>query len=422
MKSQTKLPHHGFKSAIKGLFIRHDVVGSSVRMAKSFSALVILSALLVSPTAAQKTDEPPTGFLFNATTQLQYDDNVYRTQSDEQTDAIALLKPELSWNGVWSASRLAVNYLGDFGRYQNESDLDYNENTIGAYLLLDHSTKLRSAFSLSHERKVDKPGTTDALSFQGEKPDKWHNSEVGVTVDYGNPGSQGQLVLDTLYSERRYTNNDQEFRDYDGTGGTLTFYYRVTSATRLLLEADYVDYDFTEEDALGGDQSGDDAQLFAGVTWEATGKTTGVFKIGYRSRSYDDNSFSEQAGLALFLDAAWRPDIHTTFTVGAGQDNQNSGQRGAGGSVRAYGYVAAVREMTDLTRLKLDLRFTNDEFEDFANRNDNRWDAGVGLEYGLLNWLDVGVSYRFQNRESSVDIFDFRGNTVMLTASTRFPQ
>ncbi|WP_279246135.1 outer membrane beta-barrel protein [Candidatus Litorirhabdus singularis] len=400
----------------------HDVVGSSVRIATTFIALVILAALLALPAAAQKAEEPLTGFLFNATTELHYEDNVYRTRSDEQNDAIAVLKPELSWNEVWSASRLAVNYLGDFGRYHAESDLDYNNNSINAYLMLEHSTKLRSAFTLGHERKVDKPGTTDALSVQGERPDKWNNSEVGVTVDYGTAGSQGQLVLDTLYSERRYTNNDQEFRDYDGAGAMLTFYYRVTSATRLLLEADYIDYDFTEEDALGGDQSGDDAKLLAGLTWDVTAKTTGVFKIGYRSRNYDDARFSEQQGLALFLDASWRPDIHTTVIFGAGKDNQNSGQRGAGGSVRAYGYVAAIRDITDLTRFKVDFKFTNDEFENFANRKDKRWDAGVGLEYSLLNWLDVGVAYRVQNRESNVDIFDFRSNAIMLTATTRFPQ
>jgi hypothetical protein len=384
------------------------------------ASLVVAAALAALPVATLAADEPVPGFLFNATTELRYDDNVYRTESNEQSDGIAVFKPELAWVAPWAASQFVLGYQGDFGRYFNESDLNYNDNAVVAYLRLNHSAKLRTDYNLGYKRQTDKPGSTDDLFLEGEKPVKWRNSRAGLRLDYGSTGSQGQLALQARYNEQRYASSDEEYRDYDGTGGTLTFYYRVAPKTRVLLEADYIDYGYIEDDIFGIDQSGDNAQLLAGVTWEATGKTTGVFKIGYRNRTYNDDRFDKQSGLALFLDGIWRPNTYTTVTFGAAQDNQNSGQRGTGGSVRAYGYIAVVRDITELTRLKVDVRYTNEDFDDFLNRDDDRWDTSLGLEYSLVDWLDVGLAYRSQDRDSNVDIFDFTSNIIVLTASTRF--
>ena len=384
------------------------------------ASLVVATALAALPAATLAADEPVPGFLFNATTELRYDDNVYRSESNEQSDGIAVFKPELAWVAPWAASQFVLGYQGDFGRYFNESDLDYNDNALGAFLLLNHSARLRTSYKLGYKRQTDKPGSTDDLFVEGAKPVKWRDSHAGFKLDYGSTGSQGQLVLQARYNEQRYTSNEEEYRDYDGAGATLTFYYRVAPKTRVLLEADYTDYDYIEEDIFDSNQSGDNAQLLAGVTWEATDKTTGVFKIGYRNSTYDDDRFDKQSGLALFLDGTWRANTYTTVTFGAAQDNQNSGQRGTGGSVRAYGYIAVVRDITELTRLKVDVRYMNEDFDDFANRDDDRWETGLGLEYSLVHWLDVGVAYRYQDRDSNVDIFDFTSNVIMLTAGTRF--
>lgn len=420
MNNSIKTIHQPIMSAVEVLFAERGVAARSLHTRALVASLVVAAAWAALPSPTLAADEPAPRFLFNATTDLLYDDNVYSTASNGKSDGIVAFKPELAWVAPWAASKLSLAYQGDFGRYFNESDLNYNNNAVGAYLELNHSVRLRSAYTLGYERKADKPGSTNELSFEGEKPIKWRNSLAGLSLDYGSTGSQGQLALQARYNEQRYTNRDQEFRDYDGTGGTLTFYYRVAPNTRGLLEVDYIDYNYIEDDIFGSNQSGDSAQLLAGVTWEATGKTTGVFKIGYRNSTYEDDRFDKQSGLALFLDGSWRPNTYTKVTFGAAQDNQNSGQRGAGGSVRAYGYITVVREITELTRLKANVRYTNEDFEDFANRDDDRWDAGVGLEYSLVHWLDVGLAYGFQDRDSNVDIFDFTSNMIMLTASTRF--
>ena len=47
-------------------------------------------------------------------------------------------------------------------------------------------------------------------------------------------------------------------------------------------------------------------------------------------------------------------------------------------------------------------------------------DFSLGVDYNLLRWLDIGAEYRYEERDSDLDIFDYTANVFMLTARTTF--
>ena len=395
-----------------------QVTAATPRLETFTALIVVIFSLLVLPAHAE--GDKAQGFLWNVETQLGYDDNVYRTKDQEDSDGFVVLKPAFSWLGLYGSHEFDLSYQGDYAHYFNEDDLDYTDHDIRAHALLDHSARLRTDYTAGHQRGSDDSGSTDAISRPGEKPDKWRDDHIRLQIEYGSAASSGQLVGRARYSERRYTNNQQDYRDYDSTGGTGIFYYRVAPRTRLLFQADYDDYDYRKEDVFRADQGGDEYRLLTGVTWEATAKTTGVFKIGYRDRSYNDDRFDSQSGLALFLDGTWEPNSYTRVAFGAAVDNQDSAQQGSNGSVDTSAHIGMVRDITPRTRLKTDLRYVNEDFDEKPKREDTRWEYGLGIEYSLLHWLDIGAAYRFEDRDSDRDIFDFSSNVFLVTASTRF--
>ncbi|MBA1332098.1 hypothetical protein QQ73_13570, partial [Candidatus Endoriftia persephone str. Guaymas] len=208
--------------------------------------------------------------------------------------------------------------------------------------------------------------------------------------------------------------------NYNRLGAVGTFYYRVAPKTRMLFEIDLTDYNYQNNDASSNNQSSQQYQYLAGVTWEATAKTTGIFKIGYRNKNYDNKNLADLSGLAIWLDGAWKPNTYTKITFGASQDTQESAQSSSSGYVRRYLKTGLSHAITPRTKITAKLKYGNDEFNDNSNRKDDRLNASLSVEHSLLRWLDVSIAYRHEKRDSSLDIYDFSANIFMLTVSTRF--
>ena len=285
---------------------------------------------------------------------------------------------------------------------------------------LEHSSRLKTDYTLGYHKGFDDPGSTDGLLLPGEKPDKWEEASLDTLVEYGNNDSHGQITGQIKYQETEYTNNNQDYRDSNELQGTGTFYYRVAPRTRLLFELSYTDADYQEDDIFGSNQSNKEYEYLTGVTWEASAKTTGVFKIGYRDKQYDNKRFGDITGLALWLDGHWQPTSHTKVTFGASRDAEDSSQQGSSGSTKTQMGGGIEHGMTQRIRLTSKFRLSNEDFDGTRNRDDDRKYFSLGVKYNLLRWLDIGAEYQFEERDSNLNAFDFTSNVFMLTAKTRF--
>ncbi|HEB96954.1 MAG TPA: hypothetical protein ENI96_11060 [Sedimenticola thiotaurini] len=361
------------------------------------------------------------GFDFNVEGQVRYDDNVYRTLDRfAESDTLFVLKPELSWTALRGKHRFDLSYQGDYAAYLDVTDLNYDDHLLEGRALLDHSYRLNSEYTLGYRRDHDRPGQTDALSIPVGEVDKWWDAYGDARVTYGRDDSKGQIVGQLNYHQRRYTNNRQEFRDYNLVQAIGTFYYRVAPKTRMLFELDFSDYDYQKRDLFGNNQSNKQYLYLTGVRWEATAKTTGIFKIGYRNRDYDSDLYGDLSGLALWLDGIWKPNTYTRVTFGAAEDNQNSAQRFSNGYVRRYIRGGIDHGITPRTLISAKVQYGTDTFEGPFDRKDNRWYLRLGVSHSLRRWLDVGAEYRFEQRDSSLDIYDFDANVFLVSATTRF--
>jgi hypothetical protein len=379
-----------------------------------FPALFL--ALLSSAVSAQKKS----GFHPNLEIQLLYDDNV-RAVIDElkESDEIFEVNPDLAWIWLYGKHRFNLGYRGNYGFYFNDSVLNYDDHRLTAHALFDHSYRLNTEVQVGYLRDHDPPGQTNALPNLLGEFDKWQNWNTLGKVYYGRDDSKGQVVAQLDYSIRRYTNNNQEFRDYNKLVPTGTFYYRIAPDTRLLLEASLADYVFQNENSIGANQSNKEFRALTGVTWDITAITSGTFKIGYLDKQYDSSAFSDLSGLTFWLDGVWNPNTYTKITFGAVRDTQNSAQPVSGAFVKNSVQVDIRHAITPRTALIGGLRYGREEFDDVLEREDNRWDARGGVSYSLLGWLEIGAEYRYRERNSTVNIFDFSSNIFMITAGTK---
>ncbi len=370
------------------------------------------------PALAESNKEP--GLLLNLEAQTLYDDNIYRSARKETDDGIFVLQPTINWHAARGAHQFNLNYSGDYGRYFEEDNLNYSDHNFAATAKLDHSNRLNTDHAFEYHKGVDKPGSNDATFLPGDSPDKWNTTQLKSKVTYGNTDSHGQLVGQLAYKKERYTNNNGSFRDNNELQGTGTFFYRIAPRTRMLFELNYADSDYQNDDIFGSNQSNQEYNYLTGVTWEATAKTTGIFKIGYREQKYENKRFGNISGLALWLDGHWQPTAHTKVTFGASRDTEDSARQGASGSTQTIIHGGIEHGMTERVRLTSQFKFSNDDFDGSQSREDDRRYLSLGAKYSLRRWLDIGCEYQFEERDSSQSRFNFTSHVFMLSATTRF--
>jgi len=380
---------------------------------------LFLSLFLLHSLATAREEKP--GFHWNLGMEYHHEDNVYRTLDPlAESDNIFILKPELAWLGLRGKHRFGLRYKGEYAWYSSVTDLNYDDHDVVALVRLEHNYRLATELTLGYLKTHDVPGQTDAISLPLFEVNKWWDGYGRVRISYGRDDSKGQLVGELAYHERRYTNNWQEYRDYDLTQFTGIFYYRIAPKTRLLFEADLLDYDYRNRDFFGLKQTNFMYRLLAGITWEATAKTSGTFKIGYRDTDYDNPRMADLNGLALSLDGTWKPNTYTRVTFGASQDTQQSAQQLSNGYVRRYLRVGIDHGITARTILSAETLYGNDTFEGPLEREDDRWYLRLGITHSLRRWLDLSIEYRYEERDSNIALYDYDTNIFLVEASTRF--
>ncbi|MCP4410888.1 MAG: outer membrane beta-barrel protein [Gammaproteobacteria bacterium] len=381
---------------------------------------IVILALFLALLSFAVSAQGRSGFHTNVEIQLLYDDNV-RAVIDElkESDEIFVVNPDLAWIWLYGKHRFDLGYRGNYGFYFDDSILNYDDHRLTAHALLDHTYRLNTELQFGYVRDHDPPGQTNALPNLVSEFDKWRDWNVLGKLYYGRDDSKGQIVAQLDYSVRQYINNNQEFRDYDKLVTTGTFFYRITPDTRLLFEASLADSDFQNKSSIGASQSNKEFRSLTGVTWDITAITTGIFKIGYLDKQHDSSTFSDLSGLTFRLDGIWKPNTYTKISFGAVRDTQDSAQQFSGAFVKNTVRAEVRHAITPRIALVGGLRYGRDEFDDILGREDTRWDARGGVRHSLLRWLEIGVEYRYLERESTVDIFDFKSNIFMITAGTK---
>jgi hypothetical protein len=188
-------------------------------------------------------------------------------------------------------------------------------------------------------------------------------------------------------------NEDQE-RDTTTFSGTA--FYRVAPKTRALFEVRYNDYDYK----LGSSTLDSDAMAYLlGLTWDATAKTSGIAKLGYSNKEFDDSSRDDVSGSIWEVGVNWQPRTYSTFSL----NTRRSAEEGSQGAEDAIDTTRTGinwnHEWT--SRVSSDVGYTYiDEDYEGIDRKDETDEFALGLNYELRRWVDVGVGYKYQDVES----------------------
>lgn len=342
-------------------------------------------------------------FLFSES----YDDNFREVENNKKSSMITKLTPtfELKAEDRNSATRLIwqpTRYI-----YHDESDASNTAQRVRAESVMEFTDRHR----LKLEAEYRKWERTESTAVEGIN-DKLNNKRVGGLYTFGAKSADNQIDVGANYAELRYDNGDgiNDDKERNTTALTSTWYHRIGSNTRGLLEYDHTHFDYLQADSPRSSNS--DAVL-AGAVWDFTARTTGKVRVGYEKKNFDNSESKDLDNPTWQVDLQWKPRTYSTFTFVARQALAE-GDDGAEAVKSTFTQVGWRHGWTERITTVAQAGIGRYVYEG-QSRTDNFQDYNLAVVYAMRRWLDIELGYRYRDNDSDADDESFTRNVFQIS-------
>lgn len=336
-----------------------------------------------------------------------YDDNFRELEHNVQSSMVTRIAPsfELKAEDRNSATRLIWQPTRNI--YHDEPDASNTAQRVQLASIMEFTDRHR--LKLEGEwRKYER--TTDT-AIPGEN-DKIQNSQVNGLYTYGARSAANQLEFGANYAELRYDNSDgvNDDKERNTTALTTTWYHRIGSNTRGLVEYDHKIFDYLQANSPRSSKS--DA-LLAGAEWDITARTTGKVRVGYERKNFDESQSKDLNNPTWQVDLQWKPRTYSTFTFLARQALAE-GDDGSDAVKTTFTQVGWRHGWTERITSVAQIGAGRNVYEG-QNRTDDLREYHLGVIYAMRRWMDIEVGYRYRDNNSDADNESYERNVFQVS-------
>jgi len=348
-------------------------------------------------------------------TKVLYDSNLFRRSSNEESDTIWHLGAGFESDLKLSRQHLVLDLELDRSLYNANDQLDNTRidgraawewqvgNLWSGNLGYDYDKRLTS-FT---ERLIpDKDMRTTQTGF----------FDAGYQIHPDWRLEAGADVVDVSYQER--TQLDRKINS-----GSLEVQYQNTLNTRVGLRGKYSVNELNDTDIDGISISNDyDMTALSGVFyWEGSAKSALELLIGYTDISYDQLSERDFDGVSGRLIYHWILTGKTKLDIDVWREPSTLNDEIQDYVLSQGVSIRPTWKATTKITVRGILSYENDDFKarndlldalGAQKREDDNWLVGIRGNWEPRRFIDVSVGYRYKDRNSTIDIRDFKDHQV----------
>ena len=390
-------------TAPQGSSTQGPSMGSATEMARPSEAVTPPGGIPVGPMVAYPTLDVSAG----------NNSNLFSSNINKRSSNQTIVSPAIKFEAKPGTHKFDITFRLDGGTYWDSRNDDYTNYSAIANADLAISGRAGLKVRAEYLYAVDPRGSNDRAA--SATPDEYVNQGIGGIFSYGAPGAQGRIEIDGAAFTRRYQNNRNTtvISDRDTTQLGATFLWRVAPKTEILGLVQRRDIDYILSTST---QDSTETRYQAGVKWEATAKTTGIFKAGRLEKEFNTGARTNFSGASWDAIVRWSPLTYSVwdFTTSK-QTNESTGT----GDFLLTQYYGAVWNHAWNSRLSTaaNASWREDEFRGTGGgRMDKTSVLGAKATYQWQRWLRLGAEYTYTDRTSNNSTFDFSRHLIMFTA------
>ncbi|BBO16291.1 capsular polysaccharide synthesis enzyme CpsB [Candidatus Brocadia pituitae] len=347
-----------------------------------------------------------------------YDSNIFDTPDNEESDLITMYSPGINLflpiRGM--KSEFSASYLANFLEYRENSE----QGRMDQYVEGSWKTILPRGLGITlHDRFEDTeiPPTFDyiygVLNQRTSRRSNYFNTTVTLP-DY----------FARFDSELSYSNNDHQYDAFEnssyneqkiGTRLTYKLLTKLDTLTELNFGKTNYDTNVISDSVF--------YESLVGVQWKETAKTTGIFKVGYRARDYDEEEFEPFDGVVFSLESKTQLDALTNFSILLRRSQEETFQPATKGFYDLNSlYITFSRKLTGKIEASLANYYQVIDYPAMQGETSDTeyftWGVRPSIDYKIQKWLFAKLSYWYEDRDSSSDDSEDRGRKKQVITFT----
>lgn len=360
------------------------------------------------------------------TTGLVYNDNVFATQNNTQSDFIATAVPRFDLRSNFGRHELRLVAEAEAGRYFDNTSENYVDYNVAGSGRLDVGTDGAFSGGFTHRRAHEGRGDPDSQTNVTDR-----NEPIVYTISGANAGYRqgfgrfnasigvGADYYDFQDVERRNgTTATQDFRNRWVYQTQARVGYEIQPGYEAFVRGTYTSVAYDRRDPAGFQRDSDGVEAVVGARLDLTGLVVGEVFAGYLQRDYDDARLKDFDGLTFGGRLDWAVTQLTTVYGIARRSVLETTRFNASSIEQTLFAVGVDHELLRQFIVDAQLRRVTDEFQG-AGVEDNYWRATVGGTYTFNRTMFVNAGYTYETRDSDAAGRDYDANIVTLRLGFR---
>jgi len=347
-----------------------------------------------------------------------YEDNIFRTPNNEQSDFITEVKPEIRVTTDWNLHQIELRASGDLGYYADNDSEDYEDYTAVISGRYDITYETYIDGQLRRERRHQRRDSPEDVG--GDEPTVYDRNiaEVGFTRALG----RVKFSTDGRYTEYDFDNTkrsgvtiDNSTRNRDEKRGSVRVGYEFTPGYEAFVSgaADRKDYDVSGV----SDRSSAGYDVRVGTAVNVSGKVRGDVYVGHMARDYE-RGFKNIDAVNYGGEVLWNATGLTSLRAALKREIFETTGGGVSGYLRTGGKVSAEHALRRNVILEAYGGYDEDDFEGTATtREDETTRAGVAAQYRPARGVAVRLGMDYTQRESNVSSANYDNTRVMVSGN-----
>lgn len=407
----------------------------------TFTVYVLISFLMLMPqlVMAQQGGRIRFGNLKvipGITLQEVYDDNIFlandtnNTDELKESDFIFHLMPSLMLQyNIPGRGGLNFGYQGQLAYYGDRDENDWQTHkglfnvdyyAPGGFILgiKEVYSDAEDPFGSPTEFGLGKPQTKRKVNDLMTK----------IGYDFGN---KTKVLAFFNYYDQDYDAAADFTQDHDINEFGVGLQIRLLPKTWAFARWHFGEQDYnTSQGAVteANDSDNDWHRINTGLTWDSGAKLQGELNFGYQWKDHDNPfdsngaPFGDEDTWIAATAITYLPTKTTTLSL-----NVSRTVRVTSASTREFFEDTAIglnlrQKLMNKLSLSLGGRYSFNEYNlPVANpREDDNYDANIGLDYLIQKWLKAGLSYSYKKKDSNDVAMEFTDNQVVLLLSAAY--
>lgn len=353
------------------------------------------------------------------------DTNIYVNNSNKRADSITLINPSVGIEIPLRDNRISFDYdLGIFlyANYHGENHVDQRFRGLVEINLTDYKTSVNDEFRIY----TDRASNENSVRIKR----KINNLRAGVKAQFESLGFDlGYTNRFEIYDSNDISYQSITYEDRDRMYNIIdaTISYRFLPKTLFLVENDLGFITYYNCSQVPNSVF-DEALL--GIKGEWFSKMNVNFKAGFRYQSYAESDIiADNAYIGFIMRGGF--DYHPTVKDAIVLDLVRTPYESTYSDMNYYTANLAGLTYRHIFNKKLyfDLlgsyqlhQYPSQSTENglTAKRYDNYLEGGAKLKYDIKRWLSLEAKYRYIQRISRFDIFNYIDNVITLSGTAGF--